>query len=325
MKTTSAAGTGQATPIPPWPGELVTVGADELFVRRVPAAPGAEPALCVHGLGGASTNWTDLMDVLRTPAGGVAGGGVAGGLACEAVDLPGFGRSPQSHSGSYSISAQAAVVGRLIEQSGRGPVHLIGNSMGGAIITRLAARRPELVRTLTLISPALPDLRPRPVPARVTVVTVPALGPWLLRRAGKTPAEKRVALLLRDVYYDPSVVHPSRVAEEIAELQRIEGLGYLGDALLKSAQALVAEYLRRGPGSLWRDAASIDASVLVIYGSHDRLVNSKMAVRAARSFRDARVVLLPRTGHVAMLERPGQVAREMWAMMSDAAARGPQA
>ena len=53
----------------------------------------------------------------------------------------------------------------LIEQRGNWPVHLIGNSLGGAVSTRVAARRPDLVRTLTLISPALPDLRPRLLPA----------------------------------------------------------------------------------------------------------------------------------------------------------------
>ena len=310
-------------PVPHWPGELVRAGADEVFLRRAPAPPGAEPALCVHGLGGSSTNWTDLMDVLSTPADGAPG--LPSGprsLACEALDLPGFGHSPQPRSGRYSISAQAAVVGRLIEQRGRGPVHLIGNSLGGAVCTRLAARRPELIRTLTLISPALPDMRPRLIPTRVTAMTVPGIGPWLLRRAARVPAEKQVAILLRDVYYDPSFVHPSRVDQEIAELQRMEGLGYLGEVLFRSAQGLVTEYLRSRAG-LWHDAASIDASVLVVYGSHDRLVDPRLAGRAARSFSDVRVVVLPRTGHVAMMERPHEVAREMRAMMSDAAACQP--
>jgi pimeloyl-ACP methyl ester carboxylesterase len=313
-------------PIPHWPGQLVRVGAAELFVRSAPAAPGAEPALCVHGLGGSSTNWTDLMDVLRGPDGGPgeASWQPAGRpLACEAADLPGYGHSPPSRSGDYSISAQAAVVGRLIQHRGRGPVHLIGNSLGGAVCTRLAARRPELIRTLTLISPALPDLRLRPIPARISVLTVPGFGSWLLRRAARLSAQQRVMAILRDVYYDSSLVHPSRIAEEVAELERMDRLGYEGDVLLRSAQAVVAEYLRRGPGSLWRDAASIDAGVLVIYGSHDRLVDPRMAARAARTFRDARVVVLPRTGHVAMLERPNEVAREMRAMMSDAADRRP--
>jgi pimeloyl-ACP methyl ester carboxylesterase len=50
--------------------------------------------------------------------------------------------------------------------------------------------------------------------------------------------------------------------------------------------------------------------VLAIYGSHDRLVNPRMAGRAARAFPDGRVIVLPGTGHVAQMEHPVRVAAE---------------
>lgn len=327
-----------APPIPHWPGRLVPVGAAEVFVRSVPPPPGAEPGLCVHGLGGSSTNWTDLMDLLRRPgpppgqdepygldgqdAGWPGGGRLVG---CEALDLPGNGYSPPPPDGDYSVRAQAAVVARLIKERGRGPVHLIGNSLGGAVCTRLAALRPELVKTLTLVSPALPDLRPRPIPARVSALRVPGIGPWLLRRTTKIPARQRVEVLLRAVYYDPGAVHPDRIAEEVAEVERQDGLDYAGEVLLGSAKGVVYEYLRRGPQTLWRDAAQITADVLAVYGSHDRLVDPRMAARAARTFQHARVMVLPHTGHVAQMEHPGEVASEMRIMMSAAAARAARA
>jgi pimeloyl-ACP methyl ester carboxylesterase len=329
-----------APPIPHWPGRLVPVGEAEVFVRSVPSPSGAEPGLCVHGLGGSSTNWTDLMDVLRRPGpppgqdewygldgqdAGWPDGPGARLVACGALDLPGNGYSPPPPDGDYSVRAQAAVVARLIEDRGRGPVHLVGNSLGGAVCTRLAALRPELVKTLTLVSPALPDLRPRPVPARVSALRVPGIGPWLLRRASKIPARQRVGVLLRAVYYDPDAVHPDRIAEEITEVERQDGLGYAGDVLLGSARGVVYEYLRRGPQTLWRDAAQVAAEVLAVYGSHDRLVDPRMAVRAARTFRHARVLVLPHTGHVAQMEHPGQVASEMRIMMSAAAGRAARA
>jgi pimeloyl-ACP methyl ester carboxylesterase len=330
MHSTPAAQLRPAPPIPAWPGRLITVGGTELFVRSTPAEPGAEPALCVHGLGGASTNWTDLMDQLRRPdlpgPNGHSGGDGPwppwpGGhpLACDAVDLPGNGQSPPAADGAYSVRAQAATASRLIEQQGRGPVHLIGNSLGGAVCTRLAASRPDLVSTLTLISPALPDLRPRPVPTRISALHVPGLGPWLIRRAGKVPARQRVAVTLRDVYFDPSSVHPDRLAEEVAEVERQDRLGYPGDVLLRSAKGVISEYLRRGPQTLWREAARVSCPVLAVYGSHDRLVDPRMAARAARTFQNVRVVILPRTGHVAMMEHPAAVAREMRIMLTEAA------
>ena len=71
----------------------------------------------------------------------------------------GFGLSPPPDDGDYSMPAHVRAVVRLIESEGRVPVHLFGNSLGGAVATVVAARRPELVRTLTLVSPALPDFR----------------------------------------------------------------------------------------------------------------------------------------------------------------------
>lgn len=123
--------------LPPWAGTQEA----GVFVRRTPAA-GREPALFVHGLGGASTNWTDLMGLL------------AGQLDGAALDLPGFGRSDPPPSSSYALRTHVRAVIALLERQGRGPVHLFGNSLGGAVSTRVAARRPDLVRTLTLISPA---------------------------------------------------------------------------------------------------------------------------------------------------------------------------
>lgn len=304
--------------IPAWPGELVALGADEVFVRVAPAADEAEPALFVHGLGGSSQNWTDLMELLREPD---PNGPLSAPLACEAVDLPGFGYSPPPASGDYTVTGRAAAVIALLDRQQRGPVHLVGNSLGGAVCTRVAARRPDLVRTLTLISPALPDLRPRTLPLRLTVICLPAVGPWLMTKFQQIPAEVRSSRTIRDVFSDPSRMHPQRRSEEAAELIRRDQLSYAAAAFVGSARSLVAEYARIGRGTLWHDAARVSAPTLVIHGSHDRLVHPAMAGRAARAFRSGRAVVLPGVGHVAMMERPDLVAAEMRTLLAAAAGR----
>jgi pimeloyl-ACP methyl ester carboxylesterase len=308
-------------PIPHWPGRLVGLPIGQVFVRTAPVAEGAEAAVFIHGLGGSSTNWTDLMDLLSRP---VEDRPEAKLLACTALDLPGFGCSPPPASGDYSISAHAAAVVQLIDTQGLGPVHLIGNSMGGAVSTRVAAARPDLVRTLTLVSPALPDLRPRLLPLRLAIAAAPGVGPAIMGWLRKLPAEARTDRTLRDVYTDPGVVHPSRRQAEIAEVLRRDSLIYANQALILSARSLVTEYFKVGKRSLWRDAAVITAPALILHGSHDRLVNPVMAGKAARAFPAARVLVLPGVGHVAMMERPGLVAAEIRSFLDRAdEARAP--
>ena len=321
-----------AAPIPPWPGQTVRLGADEVFVRSAPAGPGAQPAVYVHGLGGSALNWTDLMGQLSQPApanGSAANGSAANGsgpspadvplLAGQALDLPGFGYSPPPAGHDYSLDGRVATVIALIEQHDE-PVHLIGNSLGGAVSTRVAARRPDLIRTLTLISPAMPDLRPRLLPARLALVSTPGIGRFLVNKMLAMPAADRTDRSIAELFADPGRFRPQRRDEAIAEVIRRDGLSYAIDALLSSGRALVSEYARPRGSSLWHDAARVSAPTLVIHGSHDRLVDPAMAGRAARTFPDCRVVVLPRIGHVAMMERPDLVAREIRDLLHTAGA-----
>ena len=308
------------TPVPHWPGRLVTLAQGErVWVAATPprdAGPERrELVLCVHGMSGAATNWTDLMAEL------------APDFDCAALDLPGSGYSPPPRSGAgYSVSALAGTVIRLIETLDAGQVHLIGNSMGGAVAVRVAARRPNLVRTLTLISPALPDLRPRRSIAHFPVIALPFLGEWLVRRyIGQFPVRDRVAGVFAVCFYDPSCVHPDRFEHAVEELRRRDGLGHDARSLARAARTLVAETLRPRPFSLWDAAQRVTARTLVLYGSHDRLVNPRLAERAVRAFRNARVVVLPQMGHIAQMERPRDVAalfREMVEATRDAGNSG---
>jgi len=296
-------------PIPHWPGELVPIGDHRVYVRSTPDRSG-EPALCVHGLAGSSRNWTDLMDLLRPR------------LACDALDLPGFGNSPPRPDGRYSIAALAQTVAALIEaRQDNHAVHLIASSLGGAVAVKLAATRPDLVKTLTLISPALPDSRPHLDQVHFAVISLPGVGPRLLRKYDALPPENRVADVIATCFSDPARFGEERFAAEVAELARRDTLDHATAALIGTIRTLTAGFFRKGRLSAWRDAARITAPTLVIYGSHDRVVDPRLAGRAARAFANSRIVVLPRTGHLAHMEHPAQVAAEITIMLDATAGR----
>jgi pimeloyl-ACP methyl ester carboxylesterase len=91
----------------------------------------------------------------------------------------------------------------------------------------------------------------------------------------------------------------------------------VNDSLARALRGLIASYLVRGPGSLWRQAALITAPTLVIWGAEDRLVDVALAPRTARTIPDARLLVLPRIGHTAQLEDPQTVARAVLGTLLD--------
>ncbi|MGW3117241.1 alpha/beta fold hydrolase [Streptomyces sp. NPDC001107] len=269
-----------------------------LAVRsRPPARQGLPPALYVHGLGGSSQNWSALMQQLE---------GVVDG---EAVDLPGFGDSPPPDDGDYSVTGHARAVIRFLDAVGRGPVHLFGNSLGGAVSTRVAALRPDLVRTLTLVSPALPEIRVQRTAVPTALLALPGVTALFTRFTKEWSAEERVRGVTALCYGDPGRVTPEGFRNAVEEMERRLQLPYFWDALTRSARGVVNAYTLGGQHGLWRQAERVLAPTLLVYGGRDQLVGFRMAQRAARAFRDSRLLTLPDAGHVAMMEYPDTVAR----------------
>ncbi|MEV8597128.1 alpha/beta hydrolase [Streptomyces sp. NPDC052012] len=286
------------------PGVTLTVRS------RKPAREGLPPALYVHGLGGSSQNWSALMPLLDDV------------VDNEAVDLPGFGDSPPPDDGNYSITAHARAVIRYLDAAGRGPVHLFGNSLGGAVATRVAAVRPDLVRTLTLVSPALPELRVQRTAVPTALLAMPGVAPLFTRITREWSAEQRVRGVMALCYGDPTRVTPEGFRNAVQEMERRLRLPYFWDAMARSARGLVNAYTLGGQHALWRQAERVLAPTLLIYGGRDKLVGFRMAQRAARAFRDSRLVTLPEAGHVAMMEYPETVAAAFRELLADATDSG---
>jgi pimeloyl-ACP methyl ester carboxylesterase len=308
------------TMLPPWPGEDLPVHGGGVFVRRTPwtgpvdgNADGAprERALYLHGLGGASTNWTDLAALLAVRFEGWA------------LDLPGFGRSQPPPRGRYSIRGHVRAVVDVLEHlialpgeaQGR-PVHVVGNSLGGLVSLLVAARRPDLVASLTLVSPAMPVYRVPPAFSRLLLLLLVPGVPSLAEKklAGITP-EQNVRAMIRMCFGEPNRVPRERVEQAVQEMRERSEQPWADRALTRSMRGLIASYLRVGAANAWRAARSLRMPVLVIWGGRDKLVDPTLAPRLATAVPDARLLVLETVGHLAMLEAPEPTARAVLGMV----------
>ena len=95
-----------------------------------------EPVICVHG----SLSWGTFAFRAQRP--------LARGRALLLPDRRGYGLSRLAARADFDVDASD--VATLLD----GPTDLIGHSYGAVVALLVAARRPEAVRTLTLVEPA---------------------------------------------------------------------------------------------------------------------------------------------------------------------------
>ncbi|MFV2099765.1 alpha/beta fold hydrolase [Micromonospora sp. LOL_024] len=294
---------------PPWPGRAVRLDGAITYVRDTPGTGSdAEPALYVHGLGGSSQNWTDLAGLLTDRLDG------------QAIDLPGFGRSEPGR--RYTVPVFADRVIRWIEHSDRGPVHLFGNSLGGAISVRVAAVRPDLVRTLTLVSPALPflDFRRSLQGRMLPLLAIPRgerLAAW---RLAQVAPEVMAQQVIEACVADLSRICDQRRQEALEEIRIRYHAEHYAAAYVRTFRGLVSTFLRSylpGSGSLWRLARTVSAPTLVVGGRQDRMIDVRVAPQTARVIPDSRLLMLADVGHVAQLEVPRLVARAVLGLLTE--------
>ncbi|HVY45407.1 MAG TPA: alpha/beta fold hydrolase, partial [Minicystis sp.] len=218
---------------------------------------------------------------------------------CVAYDHRGQGKSARSAVRCVSMELLYQDAALLVESLGAGPVHFVGLSMGGFVGMRLAARRPDLVRSLVLLDTSA-DPEPPENLARYRAMSVAA------RVLGVAPLAPR---LLRIFFAKSSLADPARRGD-VARWREL---------LLRNDRSV----WRAVNGVLERDAIApelgrIRCPTLVGVGEEDVATVPAKAERLRELIAGAKLVRFPRAGHSSTLEAPAAVTAAIEAHLAEA-------
>jgi pimeloyl-ACP methyl ester carboxylesterase len=204
-----------------------------------------------------------------------------------AYDHRGQGRSELTSQG-LDMDTLAADAAALIETLGLAPCHFAGLSMGGFVAMRLAARRPELLRSCILLETSA-DPEPPENASRYRMMS------WAVRLLGVRPVIDKVMPILfgKTFLADPAC----------AEL-RAEWRSRLL-ALRRSIHRAVAGVVERG--GVHQELGKISMPTLVLVGEEDVATPPAKAERIQAAVRGSRLVRIPRAGHSSTIENPAAV------------------
>ena len=241
-----------------------------------------EPLVLLHGIGSQWQMWRPVLGRLEAER------------EVLALDLPGFGGSPELPAGTPPTpEALADAVEAALDEAGFQTAHVAGNSLGGWIALELAKR--GRARSACALSPAGFWNRREHAYATSSLRVSQASAVLLAPRAERLlagGAVRRVALWQLAARADRMTA--AEAAGSIANLAGSPGWRTTLDAMAE----------RHFTG-----AADVRGPVTVAWGERDRLLLPRQAERARRALPRARHLWLTGCGHVPTWDDPGQVAR----------------
>jgi pimeloyl-ACP methyl ester carboxylesterase len=206
---------------------------------------------------------------------------------CIAWDHRGQGRSGADHRHCIDMELVWQDAVRLISAQIGGPVHFVGLSMGGFVAMRMAARRPDLVRSLVLLETSS-DPEPVENVARYRLLTrvTRLLGPGLTKR--------QVAPIMLGKTIRSDRTRRDEVAAYIDLMAR-----------RRDIWRAVNGVIDRAP--IHHELARITAPTLVVVGDEDVATPAPKAERIASAIPGAKLVTIPGAGHSSTVEQPALV------------------
>jgi magnesium chelatase accessory protein len=239
--------------------------------------------LLVHGTGAASHSWRDLAPLL------------ADRFEIVAPDLPGHGFTEAPARRELSLDGMARALAGLLRSLDRRPDIVVGHSAGAAILARLCLDGQIAPRALVSLNGALLPLRGMPghlfSPMARLLAALPLVSHLFAWRARAPGAVERL------VRSTGSTLDPAGV-----DLYRrlISSPGHVGAAL-----AMMANWDLEG---LERDLPRLRPAPFLVVGDRDHTVPPSEALRVQARLPAARLITLPRLGHLAHEEQPRGVA-----------------
>lgn len=212
---------------------------------------------------------------------------VSMGFRVVAIDTAGHGATQGLPLNGHDINDYAELLGRAIDELGIERFVLAGHSMGGQLITRLAARRPERTMAVILIDAIVGDTWDR-------MVYLFRVAPPLLGVLG--------ALLVVD---SVSVVPAFSDPRQAGKLLRLVVPTYAGHLVQpwRLLGPMVSILRTRSSRYALNELARHDVPVVAVHGSWDLAVPHRTARDAVRRT-DGTLVTVERAGHSWLLRDP---------------------
>ncbi len=279
-------GTSRDTGSPAQPDGVLGEGhlrVDGVRIRyRDEGAAEKTPVLLLHGIGRSLEDWEGLYARL------------APDHRVISIDLPGFGLSERT-AGRYSMETMARFVLAALDTLGeRRPLHVVGNSLGGAVAMKISALAPERVRSLVLANSAGFG---KEVTIALRLLAVRPVGRFLLRDTSRKAAYRTE----RALFYDRAFV----TEERLDHAQEVGRNPVHDDVMLAVAGHLgtFGGVRRRWRTELLRSVAAQRKPTLVIWGDEDRVLPASHLEHARTAFPHAEFHLFDKCGHMPQIER----------------------
>jgi pimeloyl-ACP methyl ester carboxylesterase len=230
-----------------------------------------------HGLLFSGWMFREQVEALRTD------------YRCVTIDWRGQGQSPPAR-GGYDMDTLSRDAIELIEHLGVAPVHWVGLSMGGFVGQRIAARRPELVRSLVLLdTSAEPEVRWNAI--QDTGLSL------IYRFAGIAPVRRPVEKIMFGPGFRADPRSKAIVDEWIGMLSKNDREGM--------RKAIMGVVTRKG---VTAEVGAITAPTLVAVGEHDAATVPDKSRRIAELIPGARLEIIKDSGHSSSIEQPAAVS-----------------
>ena len=258
------------------------------------------PMVLVHGLAGSQQNWMLVSSRIAEK-----------GYMVSAVELAGFGATPLAGRES-TLETNRRIVDGFIARLGKGPVVLVGHSMGGLISMMQAGANPASVSHLILLDPAVPLARTspmKPLPAALIRMLAKRLGIGAAAASALATVsgpERLINNALRQYCADSTKLDPGLV-EALVEGERARialGGAYLG--YMQAYRSMLAR-IREVEAYDREVVIPVNAPTLLIAGAADTLVPTEFIRRLATVRPDWTYVEMPGVGHNPQMEAPGRL------------------
>jgi len=232
---------------------------------------------------------------------------LSGRCRCITFDFRGQGRSEVTADG-YDMDTLSGDAAALIQALGAAPCHFVGLSMGGFVGMRLAARRPELVRSLVLMETSA-DGEPAENAPKYRAM---GLVGRLFGRLGFRLVAGRV---MRIMFGRKFLDDPARAAERAEWRQRL-----LSNHRVGITRAL-GGVIDRAP--VYDELDKIACPTLVMVGDQDVATVPATAGRIHAAIAGSRLVTIPGAGHTSIAEEPAFVTAALEAFLWSQSSSAP--